>query len=82
MQQSLKYALKAFLITLIKFYKLVISPFLGANCRYIPTCSDYAIQAIEQKGIIKGIYISFKRVLRCHPFGSSGYDPVRNKRRN
>ena len=75
-------SLKTFFISLIKFYKIFLSPFLGANCRYIPTCSDYAIQAIEQKGIIKGIYISFKRVLRCHPFGGSGYDPVSNKRRN
>ena len=75
-------SLKTFFISLIKFYKIFLSPFLGANCRYIPTCSDYAIQAIEQKGIIKGIYISFKRVLRCHPLGSSGYDPVSNKRRN
>ena len=75
-------ALKTFFISLIKFYKIFLSPFLGANCRYIPTCSDYAIQAIEQKGIIKGIYISFKRVLRCHPLGGSGYDPVSNKRRN
>ena len=75
-------ALKTFFISLIKFYKIFLSPFLGANCRYIPTCSDYAIQAIEQKGIIKGIYISFKRVLRCHPFGSSGFDPVSHKRRN
>ena len=75
-------SLKTFFISLIKFYKIFLSPFLGANCRYIPTCSDYAIQAIEQKGIIKGIYISFKRVLRCHPFGSSGYDPVSNKRRD
>ena len=75
-------ALKTFFISLIKFYKIFLSPFLGANCRYIPTCSDYAIQAIEQKGIIKGIYISFKRVFRCHPFGGSGYDPVSNKRRN
>ena len=75
-------SLKTFFISLIKFYKLFLSPFLGANCRYTPTCSDYAIQAIEQKGIIKGIYISFKRVLRCHPFGSSGYDPVSNKRRD
>ena len=75
-------SLKTFFISLIKFYKIFLSPFLGANCRYVPTCSDYAIQAIEQKGIIKGIYISCKRVLRCHPFGNSGYDPVSNKRRN
>ena len=75
-------SLKTFFISLIKFYKIFLSPFLGANCRYVPTCSDYAIQAIEQKGIIKGIYISCKRVLRCHPFGGSGYDPVSKKRRN
>ena len=75
-------SLKTFFISLIKFYKIFLSPFLGANCRYVPTCSDYAIQAIKQKGIIKGIYISCKRVLRCHPFGGSGYDPVSNKRRN
>ena len=75
-------ALKTFFISLIKFYKIFLSPFLGANCRYIPTCSDYTIQAIEQKGIIKGIYISVKRMLRCHPLGGSGYDPVSNKRRN
>ena len=75
-------SLKTFFISLIKFFKIFLSPFLGANCRYVPTCSDYAIQAIEQKGIIKGIYISCKRVLRCHPFGNSGYDPVSNKRRN
>ena len=75
-------ALKTFFISLIKFYKIFLSPFLGANCRYIPTCSDYTIQAIEQKGIIKGIYISVKRMLRCHPFGGSGYNPVSNKRRN
>ena len=74
-------SLKTFFISLIQFYKIFLSPFLGANCRYVPTCSDYAIQAIEQKGIIKGIYISCKRVLRCHPFGGSGYDPVSNKRR-
>ena len=54
--------LKTFFISLIKFYKLVISPFLGVNCRYVPTCSDYAIQSIEQKGIIRGLYSSFKSI--------------------
>ena len=73
--------LKTFFILLIKFYKIFLSPFLGANCRYIPTCSDYAIQSIEQKGIIKGLYSAFKRILKCHPFGGSGYDPVSNKRK-
>ena len=74
--------LNTFFISLIKFYKLVISPFLTTNCRYIPTCSDYAIQSIEQKGIIKGFYFSFKRILKCHPLGGCGYDPVSNKRKN
>ena len=73
--------LKTFFILLIKFYKIFLSPFLGANCRYIPTCSDYAIQSIEQKGIIKGLYSAFKRILKCHPYGGSGYDPVSNKRK-
>ena len=67
---------------MIKFYKLVLSPMLGANCRYVPTCSDYAIQSIEQKGLIKGLYYAFKRILKCHPFGGNGFDPVSNKRKN
>ena len=73
--------LKTFFVCLIKFYKLVLSPFFGVNCRYIPTCSDYAIQSIEQKGIIKGLYFGLKRIFKCHPFGGSGYDPVSNKRK-
>ena len=74
--------LKTFFISLIKFYKLVLSPFLGPNCRYLPTCSDYAIHSIQEKGIIKGLYFSLKRIMRCHPFGGSGYDPVSKKHRN
>ena len=74
--------LKTFLISLIKFYKLLLSPLLGTNCRYLPTCSDYAIHSIHEKGIIKGLYFSFKRIMRCHPFGRSGYDPVIKKHKN
>ena len=67
---------KNFLINLIKLYQFTISPLLGTNCRFVPSCSNYAIQAIEEKGVIKGIYFSLRRVLKCHPFGGSGYDPV------
>ena len=67
---------KVIIIFLIKFYQYSISPLIGLNWRFVPTCSNYAIQSIEEKGLIKGAYLSFKRILRCHPFGGSGYDPV------
>jgi len=67
---------KVIIIFLIKFYQYSISPLIGLNCRFVPTCSNYAIQSIEEKGLLKGAYLSFKRILRCHPFGGSGYDPV------
>ena len=67
---------KNFLINLIKLYQFTISPLLGTNCRFVPSCSNYAIQSIEDKGVVKGIYFSLRRVLKCHPFGGSGYDPV------
>ena len=67
---------KVIIIFLIKFYQHSISPLIGLNCRFVPTCSNYAIQSIEEKGLLKGAYLSFKRILRCHPFGGSGYDPV------
>ena len=67
---------KNFFIYLIKLYQFTISPLLGTNCRFVPSCSNYAIQSIEEKGVVKGIYFSVRRVLKCHPFGGSGYDPV------
>ena len=67
---------KNFFINLIKLYQFTISPLLGTNCRFVPSCSNYAIQSIEEKGVVKGIYFSVRRVLKCHPFGGSGYDPV------
>ncbi|MBU4001932.1 MAG: membrane protein insertion efficiency factor YidD [Proteobacteria bacterium] len=60
----------------IKFYQYVISPVLGPSCRYFPSCSEYAYQAIAKYGIIKGVFLSAKRILRCHPFCSGGIDPV------
>ena len=64
------------LIILIKFYQFFISPFLGQNCRYLPTCSEYTLVSLKQFGVIKGLALSFKRISKCHPFGSHGYDPV------
>jgi len=61
---------------LIKFYKTCISPYLGQHCRYTPTCSQYAYEAISKYGIFKGGWLALRRLLRCHPWGGSGYDPV------
>ena len=66
-----------FLIFLIRLYQIFISPILGKNCRFYPSCSEFAIQIIERKGL-KGIIIAIKRFARCHPFNPGGYDPVEN----
>ncbi|MFI3315186.1 MAG: membrane protein insertion efficiency factor YidD [Rikenellaceae bacterium] len=63
-------------IALIKFYRNVISPLTPPSCRYTPTCSQYALEALAKHGFIKGMYLTVKRVLSCHPWGGSGYDPV------
>ena len=60
----------------IKLYQILLSPLLGQSCRYHPTCSQYAIEAIEKYGPIKGIWLGTKRIARCHPWGGSGHDPV------
>lgn len=60
----------------IKFYQYCISPLTPPTCRYTPTCSQYAIEAIRKYGPFKGIWLTIKRLLRCHPWGGSGYDPV------
>ena len=61
---------------IVKAYQMVVSPLLGANCRYNPTCSAYALEALKKFGIIKGGLLSMKRVAKCHPWGGSGHDPV------
>ena len=63
-------------IGLIRLYQWIISPMLGPKCRFTPTCSTYALQAIEKFGPFKGLWLALKRISRCHPFGGSGYDPV------
>ena len=67
------------LVFLIKSYQLLISPILRQNCRYLPTCSEYSVQSIREHGVIKGIALSLKRISKCHPWGSHGYDPVPKK---
>ena len=68
------------LIKLIKGYKFLISPLLGNSCRYLPTCSEYSIEALKTYGLLKGSYMSLKRILSCHPIkflgGGEGFDPV------
>ena len=64
------------LIVPIKIYQIIISPLLGPSCRFTPTCSQYAVEAIQKYGPFKGSWLSFKRILKCHPWGGSGYDPV------
>tara|TARA_B100000941_G_C28350314_1_gene471487 strand:- start:10 stop:267 length:258 start_codon:yes stop_codon:yes gene_type:complete len=70
-------------IGIIKTYKYLISPILGTNCRFLPTCSNYFIESIQKKGFLIGSYSGMKRILKCHPIkflgGSSGFDPVENK---
>ncbi len=72
----MKKLLERILILPIRFYQLAISPHFPAVCRYTPTCSQYAIEAIRKHGPVKGMWLAIKRILRCNPWGGSGYDPV------
>lgn len=63
-------------IVLIKFYRNCISPYTPPACRFTPTCSEYALHAFRKWGPLKGLYLTVRRILRCHPWGGSGYDPV------
>ena len=67
------------LIKLIKCYKFLISPLLGQSCRYLPTCSEYSIDALKTYGFLKGLFFSVKRILSCHPWGRGGFDPVKKE---
>ncbi len=73
--------MKRICISMIRFYQKHISPALPSCCRYVPTCSQYAIEAIEKRGVFVGIFLAVKRLLRCHPWGGSGFDPVPERRR-
>jgi putative membrane protein insertion efficiency factor len=67
---------KALLLVLLRAYQYAIRPLLGANCRFYPSCSEYAHEAIERHGAAKGFWLGTRRVLRCHPYHPGGYDPV------
>jgi putative membrane protein insertion efficiency factor len=64
------------ILVLIRGYGYAISPLLGRNCRFFPSCSDYAAQAVEKHGARKGVYLGLKRICRCHPWNPGGFDPV------
>ncbi|WP_160180413.1 membrane protein insertion efficiency factor YidD [Paraglaciecola mesophila] len=79
--EKVSQALRKIPIGLIRLYQLWLSPMLGPNCRFHPTCSYYAIEAIKQHGIIIGGWLSIKRILKCHPLHSGGIDPVPEKKK-
>ncbi len=69
--------MRTVIVKIIRAYQIFLSPFLGRNCRFYPTCSAYSIEAIEKKGVVKGSLMAIWRILRCNPwFGKGGYDPV------
>jgi hypothetical protein len=69
-------------IWLVRFYQAAISPYLPASCRFTPTCSHYTIEALQKHGLLKGGWLSIKRISSCHPWGRSGYDPVPEVKEN
>lgn len=68
--------MKRVLLALIRFYQLFISPLTLPHCRFYPTCSAYALEAVQKYGAVKGSYLAIRRILKCHPFHKGGYDPV------
>lgn len=63
-------------VKLIRFYQIFLSPYMGRQCRYTPTCSNYALEALRKYGLLKGSWLAIRRIFRCAPWGGSGYDPV------
>ena len=72
--------MKYLLIKLVRIYQKFLSPLFPGCCRFRPTCSEYMIDAIQKHGALKGLYLGIKRLLKCHPWGGSGYDPVPEKK--
>ena len=70
------------LIFIIKIYQIIISPLIGQNCRYLPTCSEYAIESLKLHGLLRGSLFAIKRILKCHPFGGHGFDPIPKRKQN
>ncbi|CAM3356806.1 membrane protein insertion efficiency factor YidD [Nosocomiicoccus ampullae] len=73
--------MKKLILKMIRFYQRYISPMSPPTCRFYPTCSQYAIEAVEEHGAIKGSYLATRRILKCHPFHEGGFDPVPPKKR-
>ncbi len=76
MPNAISRALARPLIWLVNLYRIAISPWLGGNCRFQPTCSEYAIEALQTHGVLRGSWLAARRIGRCNPWGGSGYDPV------
>jgi len=70
------------LIFIIKIYQFIISPLIGKNCRYLPTCSEYAIESLKLHGLLRGSFFAIRRILKCHPFGGYGFDPIPKRKQN
>jgi len=69
--------MKKILIAILKTYRYALSPLYPSCCRFTPTCSEYSVEALESYGTLKGLYLTLKRILKCHPFHPGGYDPVK-----
>ena len=63
-------------VLVLRMYQEYVSPMLGLNCRFVPSCSEYAVQAVQKYGVRRGLYLALRRILRCNPFGKFGYDPI------
>ena len=70
------------LIFIIKIYQFIVSPLIGQNCRYLPTCSEYAIESLKLHGLLRGSFFAIRRILKCHPFGGHGFDPIPKRKQN
>ena len=74
------YLIGNLLLFLIRGYQIILSPFLGSRCRFYPTCSEYGLEALTKHGVIRGVWLSCKRIFRCHPGFAGGYDPVPSRK--
>ena len=70
------------LVFIIKIYQFIFSPLIGKNCRYIPTCSEYAIESLKSHGLFRGSFFAIRRISKCHPLGGHGFDPTPKRKQN
>lgn len=76
MEKIARRILLSIVLTPVYMYRYLISPVLGPRCRFLPTCSEYAVESVTRYGVLKGLKLTFRRIIKCHPKGKSGYDPV------